>query len=121
MAGVSTHSSPPRIGDPSDLDLLMNGRTAAPRHRPKISDRMSGLPFNVLVHRLVSRKEYLENGKAMNAYWREWNNLEARYTWDWNSLKGWKTVSREARARNEEAHLGYHFRHHGRKKAMSSQ
>ena len=45
----------------------------------------------------------------MEAYWKEWSNLEARETWDWGSLTGWNKVAREARANNQEIHFGYLF------------
>ena len=78
------------------------------KHRPKISEGPR-LPFSILVHRPVSRSEYLDNPKAMEAYWKEWSNLEARETWDWSSLTGWNKVAREARANNQEIHFGYLF------------
>ena len=51
----------------------------------------------------------LNDTDAMKAYWKEWKNLEARKVWRWETLREWADVSAEARAREEEVHLGFLF------------
>ena len=45
----------------------------------------------------------------MEAYWKEWKNLEAKQTWDWDSLAEWDDVSRAANEGEYEVHFGYLF------------
>ena len=43
----------------------------------------------------------------MEAYWKEWKNLEAKETWDWSTLSEWSDVAAKARVDGVEAHFGY--------------
>jgi len=45
----------------------------------------------------------------MEAYWKEWSNLEAKEVWRWSTLCEWDDVSATARANEEEIHFGYLF------------
>ena len=68
-------------------DALL-GRSFRGKHRAKI-DPTPMLPYNLLVARTVNRKEYVENEKAMEAYWAEWNKLEQKGVWRWEELIEW--------------------------------
>ena len=56
-----------------------------------------------------SKKEFTQSDNAMKAYWKEWGNLEAKETWDWNSLDEWDNIAAEARLTGKEIHFGYLF------------
>ena len=58
-------------------------------------------------HRIVSRKEYLSNPEAMDAYWKEWKNLEEKEVWKWNTLAEFDDVKDEVIRQGGEAHFGY--------------
>ena len=57
----------------------------------------------------VQRKDFIHDEEARNAYWKEWNNLESKEVWKWDTLCEWDDVSSEARAKGEEIHFGYLF------------
>ena len=59
--------------------------------------------------RPVRRNDYINNDTAMQAYWKEWKNLEKRRVWRWETLREWDDVSQEARNKGEEIHLGFLF------------
>ena len=63
----------------------------------------------MLAARPVSRNEYTGVPQAMDAYWAEWNNLESKGVWRWESLAEWDDVAAYHRGRNEECHFGYLF------------
>ena len=67
------------------------------------------LPFSVLVARPVTRAEYIKNPKAMEAYWKEWSNLEAKQVWRWETLTEWDTVAQQVQDDDTEIHFGYLF------------
>ena len=67
------------------------------------------MPLNMLVARPVSRSEFIGNTKAMEAYWKEWINLDKKQTWHWETLTEWDTVADQARESGEEIHFGYLF------------
>ena len=45
----------------------------------------------------------------MKAYWKEWDNLESKKVWSWDTLTEWDTVSRKYRSDGKEVHIGYLF------------
>ena len=57
------------------------------------------LPMSVLVAKPVSRSEFINNPKAMEAYWKEWTNLESKEVWKWETLTEWDTVAENARTK----------------------
>ena len=64
---------------------------------------------SLLTCKPVSRKEYMDNPLAMEGYWKEWNNLEAKEVFRYETLAEWADVSGEARANGEEIHFGFLF------------
>ena len=67
------------------------------RERIDIQEGINGMqPGYLNVARPVPRKEFAGNKAAMEAYWKEWTNLEKKETWDWDSLEEWDTVSARA-------------------------
>ena len=45
----------------------------------------------------------------MEAYWKEWTNLQRKQTWRWETLTEWDKVADEAKEKGEEIHFGYLF------------
>ena len=80
--------------------------SAAGRHRQKIS---GALAPSFLTCRPVSRSEFLNHPQAMDAYWKEWHNLEGKNVFRYETLAEWDTVSRQARQAGREIHFGYLF------------
>merc|ERR1711965_220814 len=78
------------------------------KHRPKIPGGPS-LPLSILAARPVSRSEYAKKSKAMEAYWKEWKNLERKGVWRWETLCEWDDVAEEARRMGKEINFGYLF------------
>ena len=68
LAGLAVHSSPPRINRENDSDLLLSLGRDSPQHgyRPKINAGVQ-LPFSILIHKPVNRKDYLDDPLAMEA------------------------------------------------------
>ena len=54
-----------------------------------------------------------EHPQAMDAYWKEWHNLEGKNVFRYETLAEWDTVSRQARQAGREIHFGYPLRLHG--------
>ena len=51
----------------------------------------------------------MNNSEAMDAYWKEWTNLEAKGVYRWDTLVEWSDISREARWNETEVHLTFLF------------
>ena len=66
-------------------------------------------PFNSFVARPVSRSEYTGKEDAMNAYWKEWKNLERKRVCRWETLVEWDDVATRARDNGYEINFGYLF------------
>ena len=45
----------------------------------------------------------------MNAYWKEWKNLESQQVWKWEECEEWEYVSKAAIFQGQIAHLGFLF------------
>jgi hypothetical protein len=81
------------------------------------------LPAGAFTTRPVSKNEFSKNDTAMKAYWKEWNNLEAKGVWDWSTLCEWSDCQAVQRSKvaaatkagvlldadDLEVHLGYLF------------
>ena len=68
--------------------------------------------WNSLVARSVSRSEFIGNKKAMEAYWKEWRNLEDKKVWRWETLAERDEVVAAAKNNphgEQEIHFGYLF------------
>ena len=59
--------------------------------------------------RPVARNEYIHSSEAMDAYWKEWTNLEAKGVYRWDTLVECSDVSREARSNDVEVHPAFLF------------
>ena len=110
LQGLTVHSAEPRLLMDTDLKETDNFvmHSSRGRHRQKHDDRCI-LPHSVLVARSVSRSEFIAKPKAMEAYWKEWDNLEKKSVWRWETLREWDEVATEARNDNKEVHFGYMF------------
>ena len=67
------------------------------------------LPLNLATARPVKRSEFVGDPIAMEAYWKEWSNLEVKGVWNWDTLAEWDHVSEAARVKGEEINFGYLF------------
>jgi hypothetical protein len=111
LAGLVEHNSPPRLMSSHDFredDIFRRSTRHAHRDKATATEQ-TRLPFNTLVARPVSRSEYMSNPKAMEAYWKEWENLEKRQTWSWDTLTEWDSVASQAKQDDKEIHFGYLF------------
>ena len=54
--------------------------------------------------RPVTRNEYMNNQEGLDAYWKEWTNLEAKCVYNYRTRTEWGKVSREARDVGKEIH-----------------
>lgn len=81
-------------------------RTAAGKHRQRINGAVAPSLLSVSP---VKRNEFLDNPLAMEAYWKECNNLESKEVFQYESLAEWDDASRQARIKGEEIHFGYLF------------
>jgi hypothetical protein len=59
--------------------------------------------------RPVTRNEYMKDSEAMNAYWKEWQNLEGKGVYREETLTEWHKVRKEALAQGREIHLAILF------------
>ena len=59
--------------------------------------------------RPYAKDEWRGKPDAMKAYWKEWAKLQQRKVWGWGSLCEWDEVSKTARNKEKEAHLGFLF------------
>ena len=77
-------------------------------HR-EINDPRSWLRLPACVAKPVTKARMVGNKEAMDAYWEEWSNLEAKGVWSWDSLSEWDDVAAKAKAEGTEVHFGYLF------------
>ena len=110
LNSLAEHDTVPRILAKDDFrDGQDFGESAQFRHREKQNSSGSMLPFTLYTSRPVNRNEYVGNKDAMDAYWKEWSNLETKGVWRWDSLAEWDDVSAKAKAKGDEIHFGYLF------------
>ncbi len=83
-------------------------RSSTGRHWQRVNTAAI-ISHSILAASSVSRPEFSGNPGAMEAYWKEWNNLEAKTFWDLDSLCEWDTVASDARANDTEVHFGFLF------------
>ena len=57
--------------------------------------------------RPVKRNDFVNVPKAMDAYWKEWKNLESQEVWKWDECEEWEDVSKDALLHCNAAHLGF--------------
>ena len=113
LALAEAHNAPPRIlaeHDFHESDSFAM-RSNLGRHRTRVQSTPV-LPHSILVARSVSRSEFINNDKAMEAYWKEWRNLEAKTVWRWETLVERDDVVNAAKlqpAGEQEVHFGYLF------------
>ena len=107
------HAAPPRLLNATDFSEHDNFtmRSKVGRHRNRVRPEPI-LPYNILVARSVSRSEFLNNDDAMKAYWKEWQNLESKQVWRWETLVERSDVVAEAKKQppgQQEVHFGFLF------------
>jgi len=98
LCGLEVRSEPPRLLNDTDFrdDDSFANHSRLSRHRQKTVSG-SVLPHSLLIARSVSKPEFVGNKKAMEACWKEWNNVEKKDVWRWDTLAEWDDVAGEAR------------------------
>ena len=51
----------------------------------------------------------MNNQDGLDAYWKEWTNLESKGVYCYSTTCEWSKVSREARDQGKEVHLAFLF------------
>ena len=57
----------------------------------------------------VTRNEFMKDEHGVEAYWKEWQNLEQKKVWKWETLTEWDDVVQYYNSKQEEVHFGYLF------------
>ena len=65
--------------------------------------------IHAMVARPVGRKEIESNPDTQKSSDVEWNNLESKGAWDYNTVREWLQVVKEAKGRSEKAHVSKTF------------
>ena len=77
------------------------------RHRHRTHDK--SLPVDFAVARPLTKKEWAGNEKGEAAYKKEWDNLYSRGVVQYDEVRSWYDVSREAKRKQEKIHFGFLF------------
>ena len=64
---------------------------------------------SLLTCKPINREECIGNPLATEAYWKEWNNLEAKEVFRYETLSEWSEITSRARGNGEEIHFGFLF------------
>ena len=62
--------------------------------------------IQLFMHWPVGRKEMESNPGAQKSIDVEWNNLESKGAWGYNTVRKWPQVAKEAKSRGEKVHVG---------------
>ena len=81
------------------------------RHRERIAQTITGdmQAFTALVARSVGAKEIASNPKAQKALDVEWEKLEKKGAWDYNSVVEWGSIADKAWKAGGKLHVGAVF------------
>ena len=79
------------------------------QHRCKVLQAHLHPVIHAPVARPVGRKEIGSNPDAQKSIDIEQNNLESKRAWDYNTVREWLQVVREAKSRGEKVHVGKMF------------
>lgn len=82
-------------------------RSSQEKHRNKINGSI--MP-SLLSCKPVSRSDSINNKDAMDAYWKEWHNIDEKNVVRYETLCEWDDASRKTRTAREEINLGYLLR-----------
>ena len=95
------------IEDPSDVVVspAISTTLKAGQHRCKILQAHLHPVIHALVARPVGRKDIESNLDAQQSLDVEWKNLESKGARDYNTVREWLQVVKEAKGRGEKVHM----------------
>ena len=108
---VGDHSKEETIEDALDVVVLpaLSANPEIGQHRCKVLQAHLHPVIHAMVARPVGRKEIESNADAQKSIDVEWHNLESKGAWDYNTVREWSQVVKEAKGRSEKVHVGKIF------------
>ena len=109
LDGLQAHIPEPRLLTDDDIAKEHYfGLSKQFRHREKnaVTFDMPGLLAGA---KPVTRNEFMKDEHGVEAYWKEWQNLEQKKVWKWETLTEWDDVVQYYNSKREEVHFGYLF------------
>ena len=108
---VGDHSKEETVEDALDVVVLpaLSANPEIGQHRCKILQAHLHPVIHAMVARPVGRKEIESNADAQKPIDVEWHNLESKGAWDYNTVREWSQVVKEAKGRSEKVHVGKIF------------
>ena len=115
VATATLHDTGPNVHEPSSQNTNFHSFPCMPcihqhdHHRDKIATNDGGINinkmFNTAVARPVARKEMMENEEARKAMRKEWLGQRAAGVYDFNVVREYDDVVREAKKNGTEVHM----------------
>ena len=108
---VGDHSKEETVEDALDVVVLpaLSANPELGQHRCKVLQAHLHPVIHAMVARPVGRKEIESNADAQKSIDVEWHNLESKGAWDYNTVREWSQVVKEAKGRSEKVHVGKIF------------
>ena len=105
---IGNHSNEKTIEDALDVVVLpaLSSNPDIGQHRCKVLQAHLHPIIHAMVARPVGRKEIESKPDAQKSVDVEWNNLESKGAWDYNAVREWLQVVKEAKKRSEKVHVG---------------
>ena len=108
---VGNRSKEETVEDALDI-VVLPALSASPeigQHRCKVLQAHLHPVIHAMVARPVGRKEIESNADAQKSIDVEWHNLESKGAWDYNTVREWSQVVKEAKGKSEKVHVGKIF------------
>jgi hypothetical protein len=96
------------VNVPEMLTLAIRKEKLKLLNRPLIAD-VEERCMQICVARSVSKREAEHTPEATKAMNKEWEKLEKQNAWVLSQVREWSDVRRQAKAKNETAHVGRVF------------
>ena len=108
---VGNRSKEETVEDALDIVVLpaLSANPEIGQHRCKVLQAHLHPVIHAMVARPVGRKEIESNADAQKSIDVEWHNLECKGAWDYNTVREWSQVVKEAKGRSEKVHVGKIF------------
>ena len=105
---VGNRSKEETVEDALDVVVLpaLSANPEIGQHRCKVLQAHLHPVIHAMVARPVGRKEIESNADAQKSIDVEWHNLESKGAWDYNTVREWSQVVKEAKGRSEKVHVG---------------
>ena len=79
--------------------------TTSVQHNHRVKNGAHGNCFNAMVTRPITRKEMLNNPKAMEAFTKEWKGLWEQEVFDFSQTREYDDVVNEAKKKGQRVHM----------------